>query len=67
MPETAAFFRATNAGGAPDRLLKVTSPAVAGEISLSRYRMIKGASAYRGNGQSAGSGRRHAGHVTAHW
>ncbi|MFB6957693.1 copper chaperone PCu(A)C [Streptomyces sp. NPDC056309] len=47
VPETAAFFRVTDTSRAPDRLLKVTSPAVAGEISLSRHRMIKEASAYR--------------------
>ncbi|MFB7459431.1 copper chaperone PCu(A)C [Streptomyces sp. NPDC056188] len=47
VPETAAFFRVTNTGDAPDRLVQVTSPAVAGEISLSRHRMSKGASGYR--------------------
>ncbi|MYV48859.1 copper chaperone PCu(A)C [Streptomyces sp. SID2888] len=45
-PETAAFFRITNTGDAPDRLVKVTSPAVTGEISFSRHRMTQGASAH---------------------
>ncbi|MEU3344923.1 copper chaperone PCu(A)C [Streptomyces sp. NPDC006700] len=45
--ETAAFFEVTNTGDAPDRLVEVTSPAVAGDISLSRHRMNKGASAHR--------------------
>ncbi|MEU6497259.1 copper chaperone PCu(A)C [Streptomyces sp. NPDC046984] len=47
VPETAAFFRITNTGGAPDRLVRVTSPAVAGPIALSRHKMNKGSSAYR--------------------
>lgn len=40
--DTAAFFRITNAGGADDRLLKVTSSAVGGDMSLSRHRMTGG-------------------------
>ncbi|WP_078942767.1 copper chaperone PCu(A)C [Streptomyces viridochromogenes] len=40
--DTAAFFRITNSGGADDRLLKVTSSAVAGDMTLSRHRMTSG-------------------------
>lgn len=40
--DTAAFFRITNTGGADDRLLKVTSSAVGGDMSLSRHRMTSG-------------------------
>ncbi|MER5940139.1 copper chaperone PCu(A)C [Streptomyces sp. NPDC001928] len=40
--DTAAFFRITNSGGADDRLLKVTSPEVRGEATLSRHRMMSG-------------------------
>lgn len=40
--DTAAFFRITNTGGADDRLLKVTSSEVAGDMSLSRHRMTSG-------------------------
>ncbi|MFE7275278.1 copper chaperone PCu(A)C [Streptomyces sp. NPDC057623] len=40
--DTAAFFRVTNSGGADDRLLKVTSSAVRGDMSLSRHRMTGG-------------------------
>ncbi|MEY9989465.1 copper(I)-binding protein [Streptomyces sp. V4I8] len=40
--DTAAFFRVTNSGGADDRLLKVTSPAVGGDMSLSSHRMTGG-------------------------
>ncbi|MFI9649440.1 copper chaperone PCu(A)C [Streptomyces sp. NPDC052040] len=46
-PETAAFFRISNTGGSPDRLVGVTSTAVGGGISLSRHRMTAGESAYR--------------------
>jgi copper(I)-binding protein len=45
--ETAAFFRLTNSGGAPDTLLAVTSSAVGREITLSRHRMTDGNAAYR--------------------
>ncbi|MFJ8636703.1 copper chaperone PCu(A)C [Streptomyces sp. NPDC093568] len=38
--DTAAFFRIGNSGGADDRLLKVTSSAVGGDLALSRHRMI---------------------------
>jgi copper(I)-binding protein len=50
--ETAAFFRITNSGGAPDTLTAVTSPAVGRGIALSRHRMTDGNAAYR---QPAGS------------
>ena len=40
--DTAAFFRITNSGGADDRLLKVTSSAVGGAMSVSRHRMTNG-------------------------
>lgn len=40
--DTAAFFRITNTGGADDRLLKVTSSAVDGDMALSRHRMTSG-------------------------
>ncbi|MET7908353.1 copper chaperone PCu(A)C [Streptomyces avermitilis] len=45
-PDTAAFFRITNCGGAADRLLKVTSAeAGAGTPTLSRHVMTSGNSA----------------------
>ncbi|MEU9056639.1 copper chaperone PCu(A)C [Streptomyces sp. NPDC048384] len=44
--DTAAFFRITNSGGADDRLLKVTSSAVDGDLELSRHRMTSGRMAY---------------------
>ncbi|MEV6264683.1 copper chaperone PCu(A)C [Streptomyces sp. NPDC051784] len=45
-PDTAAFFRITNKGGAPDMLTEVTSPSVPGGIALSRHRMTtRGAAA----------------------
>ncbi|MEU4147668.1 copper chaperone PCu(A)C [Streptomyces parvulus] len=47
VPETAAFFTITNTGGAPDRLLGVTSPDVTEGISLSGHRMTSGGAAYR--------------------
>ncbi|MGW2650358.1 copper chaperone PCu(A)C [Streptomyces sp. NPDC001393] len=40
--ETAAFFDVSNLGGADDRLVKVTSSATGGEITLSRHRMTRG-------------------------
>ncbi|ANP52572.1 copper(I)-binding protein [Streptomyces griseochromogenes] len=36
--ETAAFFDITNAGGANDRLVRVTSSRADGEVTLSRHR-----------------------------
>ncbi|MBG0851572.1 copper chaperone PCu(A)C [Streptomyces spinoverrucosus] len=39
---TSAYFRIINSGGADDRLLKVTSAAVAGTPELSRHRMLDG-------------------------
>ncbi|MER6010642.1 copper chaperone PCu(A)C [Streptomyces bluensis] len=51
--DTAAFFTVSNVGGADDRLVKVTSSAIDGEITLSRHRMAKGAAAYRGEVESA--------------
>ncbi|EGX60047.1 hypothetical protein SZN_09768 [Streptomyces zinciresistens K42] len=51
--DTAAFFRITNSGGAEDRLLKVTSPAVAGGTVLSRHRMINKTAAASGAVDSA--------------
>ena len=50
--ETAAFFRITNSGGAPDTLVAVTSSTVGPGITLSRHRMTDGNAAYR---QLAGS------------
>ncbi|MEV7218870.1 copper chaperone PCu(A)C [Streptomyces sp. NPDC093681] len=47
VPETAAFFRITNTGGARDRLVEVTSPEVAEGISLSSHRMTATGAAYR--------------------
>ncbi|MFI1759407.1 copper chaperone PCu(A)C [Streptomyces sp. NPDC020571] len=47
VPETAAFFRISNTGGARDRLLEVTSSDVTGGISLSSHRMTPGGAAYR--------------------
>lgn len=44
--DTAAFFWITNSGGADDRLLKVTSSAVRGDVTLSRHRMTSGRMAY---------------------
>ncbi|MGF0173421.1 copper chaperone PCu(A)C [Streptomyces sp. Marseille-Q5077] len=44
--DTAAFFRITNSGGADDRLLKVTSSDVDGDLALSRHRMTGGRMAY---------------------
>lgn len=46
VPETAAFFRVTNSGGAADRLLRVTSAeAGTGTPRLSRHRMVGAGSA----------------------
>ncbi|MEU6732690.1 copper chaperone PCu(A)C [Streptomyces physcomitrii] len=45
VPLTAAFFRISNSGGSDDRLTGVTSPAVTGQIRLSRHRMAAGNSA----------------------
>ncbi|MFG2797880.1 copper chaperone PCu(A)C [Streptomyces pseudovenezuelae] len=45
--ETAAFFRVTNRGGSGDRLIRVTSPAAPGGITLARHRMNEGNGAYR--------------------
>ncbi|MEG3626756.1 copper chaperone PCu(A)C [Streptomyces poriticola] len=39
-PETSAYFRITNLGGADDRLLKVTSGAVTGTPALYGHRML---------------------------
>ncbi|MFJ7071215.1 copper chaperone PCu(A)C [Streptomyces sp. NPDC098781] len=39
---TSAYFRVINSGGADDRLLGVTSTAVAGTPALSRHRMLDG-------------------------
>ncbi|MFB7653294.1 MULTISPECIES: copper chaperone PCu(A)C [unclassified Streptomyces] len=47
IPETAAFFRIGNGGGARDRLVEVTSPEVTGDITLSRHRMTPAGAAYR--------------------
>lgn len=47
VPQTAAFFRITNTGGAGDRLVEVTSSEVTGDMSFSRHRMTEGAAAYR--------------------
>ncbi|MFJ5264963.1 copper chaperone PCu(A)C [Streptomyces sp. NPDC088387] len=40
--DTSVYFRVVNSGGADDRLVKVTSPAVVGTPSLSRHRMLDG-------------------------
>ncbi|MFJ3673491.1 copper chaperone PCu(A)C [Streptomyces sp. NPDC090106] len=45
--QTAAFFTITNAGGADDRLVSVTSSGVGGEIYLSQHRMVGSTAAYR--------------------
>ncbi|GGZ15267.1 membrane protein [Streptomyces olivaceoviridis] len=45
--ETAAFFDVSNLGGADDRLLRVTSGAARGEITLSEHHMAGGAAAYK--------------------
>ncbi|WP_282082556.1 copper chaperone PCu(A)C [Streptomyces tendae] len=47
VPETAAFFRITNTGGARDRLMSVTSSDVTDGIALSTHRMTAGGAAYR--------------------
>ncbi|MEU4980239.1 copper chaperone PCu(A)C [Streptomyces sp. NPDC021969] len=47
VPETAAFFKITNTGGAQDRLVGVTSSDVTEAISLSSHRMTAGGAAYR--------------------
>ncbi|MFI7390782.1 copper chaperone PCu(A)C [Streptomyces tendae] len=47
VPETAAFFRITNTGGARDRLMEVTSSDVTDGIALSTHRMTAGGAAYR--------------------
>ncbi|MYR45881.1 copper chaperone PCu(A)C [Streptomyces sp. SID5910] len=47
VPETAAFFKITNTGGAQDRLLEVSSPDATEGISLSNHRMTTGGAAYR--------------------
>lgn len=45
--ETAAFFRLTNDGGSADRLLRVTSPAAPGGVTLAQHRMNAHHGAYR--------------------
>ncbi|CAL9348796.1 copper chaperone PCu(A)C [Streptomyces sp. enrichment culture] len=47
VPETAAFFKIINTGGAQDRLMGVTSSDVTEGISLSSHRMTTGGAAYR--------------------
>ncbi|MEU8559756.1 copper chaperone PCu(A)C [Streptomyces violaceoruber] len=47
VPETAAFFKITNTGGAQDRLVGVTSSEVPEGISLSSHRMTAGGAAHR--------------------
>ncbi|MEU0029706.1 copper chaperone PCu(A)C [Streptomyces sp. NPDC006335] len=47
VPETAAFFRIANQGGADDSLLRVTSPDASGGITLAQHRMNEGNGAYR--------------------
>ncbi|MFC8513867.1 copper chaperone PCu(A)C [Streptomyces sp. NPDC057257] len=51
--DTAAFFDVTNLGGADDRLVKVTSSATSGEITLSRHRMIGSGAASKADVASA--------------
>ncbi|MFF0967823.1 copper chaperone PCu(A)C [Streptomyces sp. NPDC003703] len=46
-PDTAAFFRITNQGGAADELVEVTAPSVPDGIALSRHRMTPDGAAYR--------------------
>ncbi|MEU9211090.1 copper chaperone PCu(A)C [Streptomyces sp. NPDC048415] len=45
--ETAAFFRISNSGGAEDKLVRVTSSALGGDIALSRHRTTGDGAAYR--------------------
>lgn len=47
VPETAAFFKITNAGGAQDRLVEVTSSEIAEDIVFSSHRMTAGGAASR--------------------
>ncbi|MFF4560147.1 copper chaperone PCu(A)C [Streptomyces sp. NPDC001435] len=51
--ETAAFFDLTNLGGVDDRLVRVTSPAARGEITLSRHRTTRSGAAYKADTASA--------------
>ncbi|MFC9843276.1 copper chaperone PCu(A)C [Streptomyces sp. NPDC060223] len=51
--DTAAFFRISNSGDGEDRLLKVASSALGGEIELSRHRTAGGGVAYRDTVDSA--------------
>lgn len=46
-PNTAAFFRIANQGGAADELTRVTSPSVPDGIAMSRHRMTADSAAYR--------------------
>ncbi|MEU9731607.1 copper chaperone PCu(A)C [Streptomyces sp. NPDC048002] len=39
-PETSAYFRMTNSGGADDRLVRVTTTAVRGGTTLTGHRMV---------------------------
>ena len=45
--DTAAFFRITNSGDADDRLVRVESSGVGGEVTLGRHRTTGGGAAYR--------------------
>ncbi|WP_326758726.1 copper chaperone PCu(A)C [Streptomyces phaeochromogenes] len=51
--DTAAFFRITNSGDADDRLVRVSSPGVGGEVTLGRHRTTGGGAAYRDEVDSA--------------
>ncbi|MEV6479725.1 copper chaperone PCu(A)C [Streptomyces sp. NPDC051576] len=51
--ETAAFFDLANLGGSDDRLVKVTSSAASGDITLSRHRMLDGGAASKADVTSA--------------
>ncbi|WP_210576952.1 copper chaperone PCu(A)C [Streptomyces sp. GESEQ-4] len=51
--DTAAFFDISNSGGADDRLVRVTSTDVRGEITLSRHRMTGSGAAYAEDVESA--------------
>ncbi|GHI01976.1 hypothetical protein AQI88_17530 [Streptomyces cellostaticus] len=51
--ETAAFFDISNAGGADDRLVKVTSSRADGEITLSRHRSTGSGAAAKADVDSA--------------
>ncbi|MFJ4833793.1 copper chaperone PCu(A)C [Streptomyces sp. NPDC088747] len=46
VPQTAAFFDISNAGGSADTLVRVTARGVSGDVTLSQHRMRQGNTAY---------------------